>query len=504
MIKKFIFILLFSFYSFFPASYISLFDSSTATIGVGTRPSGLAITLDGDFIYVANVNSDTVSVINSSTNAVVKTISGFDQPNSIKINPSGTKAYVTNSNILGVSTVSVIDINSLHKTTYNTIISTIVGFSAPYSMAITLDGKFGYVANFASASIQRVNLTTNTIVGIPIAVGTFPSSIVMTPDGNYVYVANYNTGVFGKDTVSVISTDSSSSSFNKVIKTISGFFGPYDLVVNPEGTLVYVTNYGNFFTSKHGTTVSIIDANPANSTFNTIINTITVGSQPAGITINPEGNYAFVTLYNEGNAGSLVTIQLSDNTLLSPSFSLGNGPVGVIVSPNGLNVYVTNYNDNNVEVLSFINTFAISLFNCYGSITFIVSNMYQNAYPLSQTIGYIFFGSQISTTIESFYFNVQDIMESQYCQAGTSGVSCTITPLNVRVFVVGNNGNNFYFDIPYDNLPIGPNTLNIDFSAVLNQISLGQSPTAQLINASSITTCTGILWTLAVNPNIAV
>lgn len=335
----------------FPTPNIGL-NSFFINSAVGSNPSDLAITPNGQYVYVTNIADNTVSVVSTATNKVVQTISdsSFNQPYTVSINPAGTKAYVTNS-APTATTVSVISIAT------NMVIAVISGFNGgPSGMAITPNGLFGYVNNYGNphnfaqrgATVQKVNLTTNTVVA-SISVGNYPAAVTMHPSGNYVYVANYNTGTVGADTVSVIQTTT-----DTVIATISGLFGPYQIAINPAGTYAYVTNYGNNFNAgQYGTTVSVIDVNPASGTFNTIVDTIVVGTQPSGIAINPAGTYAYVTLYNNdvGN-GSFKVIQLSNNTVIDPTFTLGSGPAEIIVSPNGANAYIVNYNDNSLEALS--------------------------------------------------------------------------------------------------------------------------------------------------------
>ena len=46
----------------------------TKSIPVGGHPSGIAVSPDGKFVYVANANSDTISVIDAARDAVVETI----------------------------------------------------------------------------------------------------------------------------------------------------------------------------------------------------------------------------------------------------------------------------------------------------------------------------------------------------------------------------------------------------------------------------------------------
>ena len=69
--------------------------------------------------YVVNFNADTVSVIDTATNAVVgSAITVGNAPIGIAITPDGTKAYVTNQN---ANTVSVI----------NTATNAVVGSAIP-------------------------------------------------------------------------------------------------------------------------------------------------------------------------------------------------------------------------------------------------------------------------------------------------------------------------------------------------------------------------------------
>ena len=63
---------------------------------VGGYPTGIAITPNGSDAYVTNVLSNTVSVISTSTNTVVKTVRVGSSPYWVAITPNGNDAYVTN------------------------------------------------------------------------------------------------------------------------------------------------------------------------------------------------------------------------------------------------------------------------------------------------------------------------------------------------------------------------------------------------------------------------
>ena len=86
-----------------------MIDTSTNTvtdiIPVGS-PSGMAVSPDGELLYVTNFTTDTVSVIDTATNAVVNTIAVGRSPASLAVSPDGTHLYVVN---FEGNTVSVID-----------------------------------------------------------------------------------------------------------------------------------------------------------------------------------------------------------------------------------------------------------------------------------------------------------------------------------------------------------------------------------------------------------
>jgi YVTN family beta-propeller protein len=77
---------------------------------------------------VTNRASNTVSVIKTSTNTVVKTVTVGNDPYRVAITPNGSYAYVPNA---GYGTVSVI------KTSTNTVVKTVTVGGEPDGVAIT-------------------------------------------------------------------------------------------------------------------------------------------------------------------------------------------------------------------------------------------------------------------------------------------------------------------------------------------------------------------------------
>lgn len=80
-------------------------DTIIATVGVGDFPQAVEYNPGNNNLYVANMDSDDVSVIDSSTNDVVATVDVGNGPQAVEYNPNNNNMYVV---AFGSNTVSVI------------------------------------------------------------------------------------------------------------------------------------------------------------------------------------------------------------------------------------------------------------------------------------------------------------------------------------------------------------------------------------------------------------
>jgi YVTN family beta-propeller protein len=176
-------------------------------------PSGVAITPNGEFAYVVNSTSNNVSVIDTTSNAVVATVTVGANPPEIAITPNGKFAYVTNGND---NNVSVIDTSS------NTVVATVTVGLIPFGVAITPNGEFAYVTNANNSNISVIDTNSNTVV-VTVTVGSAPAGVAITLNGEFAYVANA-----GSNNVFVIDTSS-----NTVVAIVTVGAGPIGIAMTP-------------------------------------------------------------------------------------------------------------------------------------------------------------------------------------------------------------------------------------------------------------------------------
>jgi YVTN family beta-propeller protein len=321
---------------------VRIYDTATRTLSAtqfvtGTNPRGIAISPDGQTLYVANYSSNTVSVLNASTGAQITTIPVGANPNGIALSLDGTRLVVAN---LSGNSVSVIDTSS------NTVLGTVALGRAPWSVRISANGQMAYTGNYTNSTVSVINVATLTKI-TDIAVQANPYEIELNRDDSRLYVANY-----GSHTVSVINTSN-----NTVIRTVSGVFnGPMGITVSPDNQTVYVANYGS-------NQVRWFDA----STYAAAAGTMAIGSSLArSMTMSPDGTFGFVNtegggfhvFHTEGQADSVVHIL--DRTPPTPAFS--TVPPGPLSS--GSSVFTLSFTESITGLTASDFTNAGNALNC--------------------------------------------------------------------------------------------------------------------------------------------
>ncbi len=307
----------------FASNTVSVVDLNlskvVAEIPVGLGPTGMAVTPDVEYVYVANLWSGDISVISTASNSVLTTIAipgyqGKGAPFGIAMTPDGSQVFVTD---LSDGTIRVI------STQTNTITATITGaydWALRY-IAVSPDGQYAYAVGTGEGKITVIRVFDFAIVG---RITNLPSvrHLAVTPDGSRLYatsekfsrlyvidaatyglittiqfpagagtitvdieqagkfamVANY------QEKLSVIDTDPRSPTYNRIIGQVppnSGY--QYCIVVSPDGRFAYLSNQSD--RGKSPNSINIIDIAPGSPTRYTIIGSIPVGKQPWGVAI---------------------------------------------------------------------------------------------------------------------------------------------------------------------------------------------------------------------------
>lgn len=173
---------------------VVVFDLKTRTIvtriPVEINPSGAVLGKDGKHLFVPNWSSESVSVIDTATNKVARTIHVGLNPDDLKLSADG-RLFVSCSND---NTVHVIDTKTLSviERISTTLTPLAPEGSTPNALLVDDKRKLLYVANADNNSIAVIliqNRDHSTVRGF-IPTGWYPSSMALSNDGGTLFIGN--------------------------------------------------------------------------------------------------------------------------------------------------------------------------------------------------------------------------------------------------------------------------------------------------------------------------
>jgi YVTN family beta-propeller protein len=203
---------------------VAAIDTATNTlikrIPVGTYPYTTVMSADGSKVYVSNWGgripapgdttdgmfpvavdprtgipiSGTVSVIDTASNAVVRTIETGLHPTGLALSPSGDRVYVTNANSDTVSVISTATdtvVKTLHVGGAGRGRESLLGGS-PNAVSVSPDGRTLYVANGSQNAIAVVDVwgrSDDAVKGL-IPTGWYPTAVAVDPAGERLFIAS--------------------------------------------------------------------------------------------------------------------------------------------------------------------------------------------------------------------------------------------------------------------------------------------------------------------------
>src|ERR1700692_176509 len=265
---------------------------------------GMVYSPDHKTIAVVSVGSNSVTFIDTATNAVKHVTYVGRAPHEAFFTPDGREVWVT---VRGENYISVIDSKTFTEKTR------ITTPSGPGMQIFSPDGKYGYICSSFNPETDVVSVADHKIIAKVKQESPFCPNIAATPDGNQVWFTLKDTGktqVFN-----------ARPPFN-LIKTIDT--GPIPNHVNfahtAKGTFAYVTICGlnevKVFRTDNFSEVA----------------TIPVGNLPHGVWPSGDGSRIYVGLEN---ADGLAAIDTLTNKVIA-TISIGQAPQAVNYVPNAV------------------------------------------------------------------------------------------------------------------------------------------------------------------------
>jgi YVTN family beta-propeller protein len=278
-----------------PGNFSPLYKGQVLVHGMGFSP-------DHKTLAVVSIGSNSVSFIDTATNAVKHVTYVGRSPHEAFFTPDGREVWVT---VRGENYISVID---SEKFTEKTRIEVPAG---PGMQIFSPDGKYGYICSSFNPETDVVSVADHAIVARVKQESPFCPNIAASPDGEQVW--------FTLKDVGKTQVFNARPPFNP-IKTIET--GPITNHVNfartPKGTFAYVTIGGT-------NEVKVFRTDDFSQ-----VTTIPVGSLPHGIWPSGDGTRIYVGLEI---ADALAAIDTATNKVVA-NIPIGQAPQAIAYVPN--------------------------------------------------------------------------------------------------------------------------------------------------------------------------
>lgn len=306
-----------------------------------------------EFAYVANSESNTVTVLDLVYLRPDRTLSVGSTPVALAANPRRDEVYVVNSMPgQAAGSVSVID------TARNAVVATIPVHRNPSYISVDSSGQRAFVANTGSNTVSVLDLVARKVIGT-VATGEKPTMALISPDGRTLVVTNHGSGsisVYG----AVIPPLSGAITDGKTVQaapalslrsTFAGCPGATDAVILPDSSKTFVA-----CSFAHQVMAVWLAAAPdswsakqdTSLTADHLLTLLDVGDNPTNLTLKPDGGEVFSSNRDSDSISEIMT----QTNEVGSTYAIGNHPAHGLVSGDNGALWVSNVGGEAISLYS--------------------------------------------------------------------------------------------------------------------------------------------------------
>jgi YVTN family beta-propeller protein len=294
---------------------------SVATVAVGKRPRGMALSRDGKQLFVVvsglpkcpppltdaqcaklprEPKADGIVIVDTVGLRAARIIKGVTDPERIELSRDEHTLFVTDED---ASRVSVIDLAR-----GKSIASIPVGHE-PEGVRLSPNGQWLLVTSESDNNVAIIDPATHKVLHT-VLVGTRPRDIAFSADSATAYVT-------GEADASIYRLALPSGAPATQITQLRKDARPMGIVMDGPRERLYVS------TGRGGTVVALSAADGK------LIREVAVGARPWGLALTPDGR----RLVSANGSSGDVTVLDTDTLAILGKVSVGRGPWGVVVGP---------------------------------------------------------------------------------------------------------------------------------------------------------------------------
>lgn len=271
--------------------------AAVKTIAVGKRPRGIGLAPDGSAVYVAVSGANHIAVIDPQTLEVVRTFPSGDDPEAFAVHQNGN-IYISNEEDAKASVIDPRD---------GKLVAEIEVGIEPEGVAISPDGTRAIVTSESTNMLHIIAIPEHTIAA-NIVVGARPRAATFSADGKLAYATSEISGEVKK-------VDVASGKILGRMPLSDDQAKPKDILVSRDGKQLYVAG-------GRANRVFVLDAQSLE-----IVREVGVGKRVWGLALSRDGKRLFTT---DGADHQVSVIDTAQYEVIK-TIAVGQFPWGIVI-----------------------------------------------------------------------------------------------------------------------------------------------------------------------------